>query len=77
MAADKTVRKRGRRTGITYAQNGGNEQWHKIADQIQRLGFIERNNRQYSVVALVALEIAVLNHRGKRRRKGKYDHEIL
>ena len=69
MAADQTVRKRGRRTGITYAQNNGNEQWRKIADLIQRLGFVVRNNRRYSVVALVALEIAVLNHRGRKRRR--------
>lgn len=59
---NKVTRKHG-----SYISNGGNEQWRKIADQIQLLGFIERNNRRYSIVALAALEIAVLNHRGRKR----------
>lgn len=67
MTADKTERKRGNRTGKTFALTGGCEQWRDVADQIQRLGFIERNNRRYSIVALAALEIAVLNHRGRKR----------
>lgn len=70
MAADKAVRKRGR--WGTRASNGGNEQWRKIADQIQLLGFIERNNRRYSVVALAALEIAVLNHNDRKRVSYSY-----
>lgn len=84
MTADKTVRKRGRISGGTRASNGGSEQWRKIADQIQRLGFIERNNRRYSVAALAALEIAVLNHNDRKRvsysyarRKENKNHEIL
>lgn len=78
--ADKTVRKRGDRTGKTFASTGGTEQWRDVADQVQRLGFIEWNNRRYSVVALVALKIAVLNYNSRSRvsysytrRKGKQE----
>ena len=34
MIADKTVRKRGNRTGETFASTGGSEQWRDVADQI-------------------------------------------
>lgn len=84
MTAEKTVRKRGNRTGKTFALTGGSEQWRDVADQIQRLGFIERNNRRYSIVALVALKIAVLNYNARSRvsysytrRKRKENNEIL
>ena len=84
MTADKTERKRGNRTGKTFASTGGSEQWRDIEDKIQRLGFIERNNRRYSVVALVALKTAVLNYNARSRvsysytkRKENKNNEIL
>lgn len=84
MTADKTARKCGRRAGKTFASTGESEQWRDIADQVQRLGFIKRNNRRYSVVALVALKTAVLNHNARSRvscsytkRKENKNNEIL
>lgn len=81
MTADKTERKRGNRTGKTFASTGGCEQWRDVADQIQRLGFIERSNRRYSIVALVALKIAVLNYNARSRVSYSYtkrkNNEIL
>ena len=81
IAQNKVTRKRGRK--IAYALKGGNEQWREIADLVQVRGFIERNNRRYSIVALAALEIAVLNYSSRARvsysytkRKEKQD-EIL
>lgn len=72
MTAKKTERKRGNRAGKTFASNGGCEQWRDVADQIQRLGFIERNNHRYSIVALVALKIAVLNYNARSRVSYSY-----
>lgn len=80
-AQNKVTRKRGRK--IAYTLTGGNEQWRDIADLVQVLGFIERNNRRYSIVALAALENAVLNYSSRARvsysyarRKEKQD-EVL